>query len=379
MHRSRSLALRATLLGAAVALGACGSDGGAGDGGTDVVEGDDALVADDPAGGTEGAPGGGTAGETLPPTDGAGSAPGEADGASADDAGAPGSGDEEGDENESGSDPGAQDAQTADPEAGATPPAASDPTGEIDLSGTASRLGLVLVDRAAAPEDERILAAFVGLDEPLALEDALPVVPGERDVCTFDSGGGDGGGGIPGIATLPAPGDAGATFLSAGETIVATGPGGTFATLARTALPGFVAYALDDGVDLGPIPSGLVLDVPGDAFPAFAAVRVPDAPPLANVSPAEPGAATAGTTFGWDAGADPAARVVVDLTVLGTDPEVSIACVALDDGEFRLPASILARVPADRPVAAGLSRVAVQALREGDAVLLVVATGEAAR
>lgn len=76
--------------------------------------------------------------------------------------------------------------------------------------------------------------------------------------------------------------------LSADETIVFSSPAGTFVTLQRTVVGESIVYAPEgDGLP-APIPSGLVADIPGDEFPAFATVRIPDAAALEGVSPAAP-------------------------------------------------------------------------------------------
>ena len=353
---TRSPVLLATLLGVTVALGACGSD----DDGDDI----DALAPLDDAGAGAGddavdPP------DALPDTD----------------IGAVDDGVDPDPVTPDPVDPGADDPDTDAPEPDADDPDA-DPTdasgvdapADDPLSGTASRFGVVSVVRDDA-EESGIVAAFYALGEGLSLDGtgSGPLPDPDEDLCTFDSEGASGVDATTGIV-VPELDDPDLTPLSAGENVVVSGPGGTFATLQRTEAAGFVVYAPEGGSVAGPIPSGLVVDVPGDEFPAFAAVRVPDASPLTGVTPAGPEGVTAGTTFGWDAGTDPSTRVTATLAIEDTDPVVSLTCSLVDDGEFRLPASLLARIPADRPATASLARVGTRALQDGDAVLLVTAT-----
>ena len=368
MSRPRSLPLLAAALGASLALGACSSDG---DDETDA----DRPSADDPTG-VQG-------GEQADVPD---ALPGDAvdvpevdtDTDTDTDTGA-GAG-----EADEGGDPGRT--PDVDPgEGGGTDAPDTDGVRDVDpgtpgdgapLSGTASRVGLLAVNRGVDAEADGVFAAFYRLDEAVSLGDAGEALLPAPDTCTFESGGGDGGVDAgTGLVGAPDATGPGVVSLSAGEAIVLSGPGGTFATLPRTDAFGFVFYAPEGETLPGPIPSGLVADIPGDDYPAFDAVRIPDVPPLTGVTPAGLAGVTAGTTFGWDAGDDPEVRVIVDVTLVGPDPEVSITCAAADDGEFRLPASVRRVIPADQPAEAELVRVGVRALQRGDAVLLVTGVG----
>lgn len=171
--------------------------------------------------------------------------------------------------------------------------------------------------------------------------------------------------------------------LSAGEQLVFTGPGGTYVELPREQLQFegtlFIAYQLDGESLPGPVPSGLTLDIPGDDFPAFSAVDVPDVEPLTGVTPefsfTSPTSITADTVFGWDAGSNPDAYISISAssTNFGGDgiSVTNVDCLAVDDGEFAFPAATRAELGDFSTTSADVARTGVTILRRGNALLVV--------
>ncbi len=131
--------------------------------------------------------------------------------------------------------------------------------------------------------------------------------------------------------------------VSAGETMTFTSPAGTYVTLERQTLNNpslgtLIAYTtpLADAL-AGLPPAGLTFDIPGDVFPAFSNVAVPDLPtPLTDFSPPLSGVVDASTVFSWTSSG--VASAVVTLEIV-SDAE-SINCLLVDDGNFTLPASL---------------------------------------
>lgn len=131
--------------------------------------------------------------------------------------------------------------------------------------------------------------------------------------------------------------------VSAGETMTLTSPMGTYATLERQTLniPSLgtvIAYTTPMGDALpGLPPSGLTIDIPGDVFPAFSNVAVPDLPAsLVDFSPPLFSAVDESTVFSWTPSGVAGAGVTLELV---SDTE-SISCLLVDDGNFTLPASV---------------------------------------
>ena len=278
-------------------------------------------------------------------------------------------------------------AASSEPGPGIPAPDAPDPDPlTVVADGPVSAVGVITLNRTAtlAGGATTLGASFAELAAPRdvgeVLEDFLP----ELDTCTMERGridalGGDGAADVPFEPLGAGPDDAGARSIGAGDALVFTSVGGTWATLPRRERDGFVAYT-SEGVELPePVPDGLVVDVPGEAFPAFAAVPVPVVPPLTGLSPGPFEPVTSGTVFRWDVVDEPR-EVAID--VLGIDADtletVSIGCRVTDDGEFALvDAAGEALGEGMRGVAAGIRR-GTTAVREGDALLIVTgATAEA--
>ena len=273
-------------------------------------------------------------------------------------------------------------APASDPTPGTAP---ADPTA-VAAAGPVSMIGVIALNRTAtlAGGTTTLAASFAALPTPREVDEALADVLPAPDTCTAERGRigglGDEGGVEIGIAPLAPTDEASAArSVGAGDALVFTSPAGTWATLPRRERGELVGYA-SEGIGLSlPVPDGLVVDVPGEAFPAFAAVPVPVVPPLTGLSPGPLEAVTDATVFRWDTIAEPRE---VSIDVLGIDPEtletVSIGCRAIDDGEFALADAVdIAFGGGTRGVAVAIRR-GTELVRTGDALLVVTgATAEA--
>lgn len=258
------------------------------------------------------------------------------------------------------------------------------------ISGRTTRFGTVQIDQPSNGDEGSASAGFFRTTLPLPVDQAIASFVPPLDTCTvtrIESG----------DVGLPDAGDPDFDFdfesLSAGETITFTSPAGTWLTLPRQEAFGFVAYGSEDGLPQ-PVPSGLTLDIPGDAFPAFANVRVPDVVPLRGAMPVD--AVTPDTTFRWESGGgDPSVYVRIDVVsgglgflpgglppeVLDSLPEdfpglgdgslTTLDCVVRDDGEFALPSATRAELGADFSGSATFTRLGTTAVQRGDTLLLV--------
>ena len=176
--------------------------------------------------------------------------------------------------------------------------------------------------------------------------------------------------------------------IDAGEVLVFTSPDGTWVEMARTDGEEGVEY-VEPGSPGGSIvlpdsvAAGLVLDVPGADFPAFAAVPVPAVTPLGEIAPGRfpPGAAVT-DTFGWDAADDPGSVVRLDFLVAsgdGANGELrDVACVARDDSAFAIPTATLAALGADENMhfVVMVTRETPHVARRGDALPLTSQSSE---
>ena len=167
----------------------------------------------------------------------------------------------------------------------------------------------------------------------------------------------------------------GANNISAGETITLRSSAGTWLTLSRiqdaqsiiylpeVELPSSIASGLDT------VPNGLVIDIPGDDFPAFTDVLIPDVAPLSGVT-TNGAIVTPATLFQWDAGSDnPSVFIVIELESI--DEETSITCSAADDGEFSIPDELRTELGSGFRATALLTRLGQTVRQSSDAVFVV--------
>jgi len=90
-----------------------------------------------------------------------------------------------------------------------------------------------------------------------------------------------------------------------------------------------------------PLSKGLMVDIPGDQFPAIGSVTIPDVSAITGFLPEISQAITINAQLSWDAGSDPNARIIVrSNTSSSTKSDKEFICALLDDGAFELPASI---------------------------------------
>jgi hypothetical protein len=165
------------------------------------------------------------------------------------------------------------------------------------------------------------------------------------------------------------------TTISAGETIQLTSSAGTFAELQRETISGFTFYRPTVDSIAGPIPGDLILDIPGDVFPAFANVAIPDVGSFVLTEPGSNMPVTPASTFTWNAGTDPNAFVSIEAASIdiSTGTSIDVDCVVADDGTFAFPAATQAEMGAGfMAFGADAEREAVTILQQAGAVLVVV-------
>ncbi len=124
--------------------------------------------------------------------------------------------------------------------------------------------------------------------------------------------------------------------ISAGESLVLTSPLGTFATLNRAMDGDSIFYLANDGLDN--IPAELTLDIPGDAFPAFSNLAIPELADITDLSVTE-SVLTDTSSFTWTPTGSSDTILVMDLDY----ESAVISCEIVDDGSFTLPAEIVAQ------------------------------------
>lgn len=163
--------------------------------------------------------------------------------------------------------------------------------------------------------------------------------------------------------------DAQFTLVSAGENFTLTSDAGTYAT---------VGYS-DSRFEIAPYPApaNLVLDIPGDVFPAFSDVTIPEVVRVANFSPGRNEVLRADTTVTWDPTGISGNTIYLSVfDIFASDKVVNLFCRMADDGEFNLPANVQAVLTSSLGAGAELDG-AKQDLRsmstivQGDTLLVV--------
>jgi len=169
------------------------------------------------------------------------------------------------------------------------------------------------------------------------------------------------------------------TSVSAGESVVLTSPGGTYATLAEQPGAGFLLYDLPNMQMFmaGPVPDGLSVDVPGSGeFPAFSQVQVPEVTTLTGVDIGDAEGISASTRFSWDAADDPSGMIRIFATTAGgffLEDGVTVTCTVPDTGSFTFPSTTQVELGSDFKGGAPLiSRIVVNPVVSENSLLYVI-------
>lgn len=236
------------------------------------------------------------------------------------------------------------------------------------LSGDVTDFGMVQITQpnAATGEEGEAGASFMRFDVALPALDALETFQPAADTCTVTRVNlVDAGTDVPDVVA-----DVRFESLSAGEVLTLTSPAGSYAELLREQSLGFTSYELAGELSQ-PVPSEIVLDIPGDQYPAFSDVPVPDVQPLTGVGATD--AVSADTVFTWDAGGAENVFVTVNVSSVGPAGDLlSVSCVAVDDGEFAFPAGTRAELgDGFEGFGALLTRTGATIVQRGNTLLLV--------
>ena len=162
-----------------------------------------------------------------------------------------------------------------------------------------------------------------------------------------------------------------AESISAGETITLTSSAGTYASLVRTQIDDGAQVYIPESELAAPLPQNLVVDVPGDEFPAFSNITVPNIAPL-DITPTVEQTVNADTVFQWNGSNTALGSVDIEATFSVGGEFVDISCVARDDGSFSFPADIRQQIGSDSALSFSYAREAVNVVENGDTQLWVI-------
>jgi len=242
----------------------------------------------------------------------------------------------------------------------------------LDPTGDVARFGLVRLSQPDGPGDDGdAFASFVQFTTAVSADQLSGEFLPAADTCRVENDDDDSDDDdlFAGVSGRPFE------FVSAGNALMFTSEAGTWLTLPLIDIPGFKGYRPESRPLPTPFPSDLTLDIPGETFPAFAAVPLGDVAPLSIQVPGGDDDVAASTGFSWESAGDAQANTRVEIELefddQGTDGEdIEVLCSATDDGEFSLPQSVLDQLPAGAAGSLDMERVTVEQRRDGDALLV---------
>jgi hypothetical protein len=168
------------------------------------------------------------------------------------------------------------------------------------------------------------------------------------------------------------------SFVSAGEVLTVTSAGGTYLQLTREVFDDFTIYNPDPVFVDGQLPAGLIVDIPGDVFPAFNDIAAAQVQSLNLTSPNAADPITATTAFSWNANSTAGSTINISATSFINGAAVSVICTTADDGDFTFPAATQNEMGAEfSSIAASISRDAIVIEQYGNAALAVTTSSKA--
>lgn len=242
--------------------------------------------------------------------------------------------------------------------------------GGTNTNGTTDEhliFGSVSID--AYQNETYLNAVFVDFNQPIpqAIIESDLELPLTQDICEAES---DDGSIVFGERTELNLDENIIEYLSAGEVLTITGPNGTYAELQRTSsdFEGVVLYTLPDNAEInGKLPDGLTITIPGDEYPGFSDVAIPNAVPLQLTSNNNRNDFSRDTTLTWVADANPMSKIYFSAYL----DDLYISCYLVDDGEFTLPEGLKVLINTDQQSFFDVGRETNNFIRQGNTVLSV--------
>lgn len=189
-----------------------------------------------------------------------------------------------------------------------------------------SEYGVVRVVHVAATTQTQLDAIFCALTTPASAGSIDEQFLTAADSCVVST---DGSADTNTIGELACSDALPAQTVSAGGNLLLSSSAGSYADLSQQIIGETITYTT--GGSLPRPPDGLMLDIPGDAFPQFSNVQIPDLQDLAISSPAAGEALGSDTAIRWTAATD---RTNSRVLLTASDADVTVTCSLADDGRF---------------------------------------------
>ena len=199
-----------------------------------------------------------------------------------------------------------------------------------------SDYGVIRIRHDTSTAQSQLDAVFCDLVTPTTAATVDGQFLTGADQCTVSN---DGAAGIDITAPLVCSASLPAQSISAGSNLTVTSGTGTYADLTQQQTDGAISYTVNN--PLPRPPSGLTLDIPGDAFPQFTAVQIPDLQDLVVNSPASGEILRSDTGITWTTATN---GTNSRLLLTATDADVTVNCSLADDGSFNFSAATQAEL-----------------------------------
>lgn len=195
--------------------------------------------------------------------------------------------------------------------------------------------GVIRVAHNPVTAQTQVEAVFCELETPTAAATIDEQFLTGIDSCTVSNDGATTNDIAPLVCSTELP----ALTISAGSNLTLSSDAGTFADVEQQQNGEIISYASTS--PLPRPPNGLTADIPGDTFPTFTALAIPDLQDLVINSPAAGEVLLSDTTITWNAATD---RTNSRVLLTASDAGVTVNCSLADDGSHTFSAATQAQL-----------------------------------
>lgn len=196
--------------------------------------------------------------------------------------------------------------------------------------------GVIRIAHDTSTAQTQVDAVFCALSRATSAGDIDEQFLTDTDSCTVFNGD---AAQTTGLAPLGCSDALPAQTISAGGNLLMSSAAGSYADLAQQTAGEVITYAAAS--TLPRPPGGLTVDIPGDTFPQFSAVQIPDLEDLEVTSPESGEALRSDSAIRWNAASD---RTNSRMLLTASDADVTVTCSLTDDGRFNFPSATQAEL-----------------------------------
>lgn len=226
-------------------------------------------------------------------------------------------------------------------------------------------------------DGEDATALFTASDIPVSVRAGIPnaFIPNQDECVAYHRSG-----------QRPTSPEFQSSTVSAGDVITITAPAGTLGELQRTNNFGNISYQIPLNSTLSTaVPAGTVVDIPGEEFPTFTNVLLPEISAF-DVDATTGAILTTQTGFTWTPNRTTSETYIrllaevftyTDINDPATFETIGVTCHLLDDGSYRFPEDLQEELGEGFNASPYyIARKGVSFERQGNALLAVVSSSE---